>query len=245
MNKRKLTLLAIGIVILLVLSVATAYLLVNTNKNSSVTRVACVGDSLTQSTAYTYELWEMLGRSARYTVGNYTIEPDINATGSSMRYEVGNFGAGSTTISLNTETPYMNTTVFKDALEFQPDIVIIMLGTNDAQPNLAANNATLTDDYVKLVDAFKGLSSKPKIWVVLPPPIFSNQSGKMNPEYYKLTVIPSIEQAADRTNSATIDVYSALASHPEYFTDGVHPNSSAAEIIANEVYKAIIPQNTP
>jgi acyl-CoA thioesterase-1 len=94
---------------------------------------------------------------------------------------VRNFGAGSTTVLLNSETPYMNTSVFQNALEFQPNIVIIMLGTNDAQPSLHRYNASFVGDYVKLVAAFQALSSKPKIWIVLPPPVFSNQSGKTDP----------------------------------------------------------------
>lgn len=226
MNKKNLGLLAIGSVILFISSGMTAYFILtagNKNPSSDVIRVACVGDSLTQSTEYPYDLWMLLG-TANYTLGN--------------------FGVGSTTVSLNSETPYMNTSVFQSALEFQPNIVIIMLGTNDAQPSLHQYNTSFVDDYVKLVAAFQGLSSKPQIWIVLPPPIFSNQSGKISPEYFKLTVIPCIEQVANETNLQIINVYSALASYSNYFPDGVHPNEEGAKLIADEVYKAIISQNT-
>ena len=138
----------------------------------------------------------------------------------------------------------MNTTVFQSALEFQPNIVIIMLGTNDAQPNLERYNTSFVSDYIKLIDAFQALKSNPKIWIVLPPPIFSNQSGKIDPEYFKLTIIPGIEQAANETNLPTINVYSALANYSNDFPDGEHPNSAASQLIANVIYKAIISQNT-
>jgi acyl-CoA thioesterase-1 len=226
MNKKNSRMLASGFVILLTLSTIVAFfILANQNRNSSseAIRVACVGDSLTQSTEYPHDLWMLLG-TANYTVGN--------------------FGAGSTTVLLNTETPYMNTSVFQAALEFQPNIIIIMLGTNDAQPNLELYNASFVGDYVKLVAAFQALTSKPEIWIVLPPPIFSNQSGKIDPEYFKLTVIPGIEQAANETNLAIINVYSALASYPNYFPDGEHPNSAGAKLIANVIYEAISSQNT-
>lgn len=226
MNKKNSGLLAIGSVILVISSGMTAYFILtagNKNPSSDLIRVACVGDSLTQSTEYPYDLWMLLG-TANYTLGN--------------------FGVGSTTVSLNSETPYMNTSVFQSALEFQPNIVIIMLGTNDAQPSLHQYNTSFVDDYVKLVAAFQGLSSKPQIWIVLPPPIFSNQSGKISPEYFKLTVIPCIEQVANETNLQIINVYSALASYSNYFPDGVHPNEEGAKLIADEIYKAIISQNT-
>jgi acyl-CoA thioesterase-1 len=159
-------------------------------------------------------------------------------------YTVRNFGAGSTTVLLNSETPYMNTSLFKNALDFQPNIVIIMLGTNDAQPNLAQYNASFLDDYVKLVTAFQTLTSKPEIWIVLPPPIFSNQSGKIDPTYFQLTIIPSIEKAANETNFPIINVYSALAKYPNYFPDGVHPSNAGAKLIADEIFKALISRNT-
>lgn len=226
MNKKNLKFLVIALVILLVLSgLAAFYLLSNQNKEASSERirVACVGDSLTQSTAYPYDLWKQLG------MDNYTLS---------------NFGAGSTTVSLNSATPYLNTSVFQSALDFQPDIVIIMLGTNDAQPSLFQFNASFVSDYVKLVDAFQALASKPKIWVVLPPPIFSNQTEKISAQYFVSTIIPGIKQAANQTNVPTIDVFSTL-DNPNYFqADGEHLNNSGAQLTANVVYEAIISQDT-
>ena len=244
MNKKNSRVLAIVLIILFVASAIAAFLILTAEDEeppSEAIRVACVGDSLTQSSEYTLDLWELLGGNARYTVGNYTIEPkNDSALNSGARYAVGNFGAGSTTVLLNTETPYMNTSVFKDALEFQPNISIIMLGTNDAQPNLQQYNTSFVSDYITLITAFQELTGKPKIWIVLPPPIFSNQSGKISPEYFKLTLIADIEQAANETNLPTIDVYSALAGYGDYFPDGVHPNKEGAELIAEAIYKAII-----
>jgi len=138
----------------------------------------------------------------------------------------------------------MNNSMFQSALEFQPNIVIIMLGTNDAQPNLKQFNESFVGDYVKLVSEFQALTSKPKIWVALPPPIFSNQSGKLDPEYFANTIITGIKQVSKEANVPLIDVYSALANYPNYFPDGEHPNIEAAKLIANEIYKIIIPKNS-
>jgi alpha-L-fucosidase 2 len=218
MDKNKLRFLAIVLGVLIVVTGVAAFILAMGNRAPGEIRVACVGDSLTQSTVYPYKLSILLGNES---------------------YAVRNFGAGSTTILRDTETPYMNTTKFQEALDFQPDIVIIMLGTNDAQPNLRWENASLVGDHAVLVNAFQRLESKPEIWAVLPPPIFSNQSGKIDPEYFKLTVIPSIEEAANQTDVPTIDVFSALESYPQYFRDGLHPNREGAELIANTIYNAI------
>jgi lysophospholipase L1-like esterase len=225
MNKN-LRLLALALVILLVFSAIAAFYVLFDQHNGAAPekiRVACVGDSLTQSTAYPFDLWQHLGTA------NYTLVND---------------GAGSTTVSLKSETPYMNTSVFQDALEFQPNIVIIMLGTNDAQQSLFQFNASFVGDYIKLVDAFQTLASNPKIWVVLPPPIFSNQTEKISGQYFASTIIPDIKQAANQTNVSTIDVFSALDSLSYFQADGEHLNSAGAQLTADVIYEAIISHGT-
>ena len=219
MSKKSWKKVAFVAILLVIVSVSTFILLSAQNHSMQKTiRVACVGDSLTQSSRYPYDLWLKLGKEA---------------------YFLENFGVGGTTISLNTETPYMNTSAYQDALDFQPDIVIIMLGTNDAQINLKENNATLTSDYVKLISAFNELPSNPDIFVVLPPPIIDNQFMNLDPDYLTKIIIPSIQQAAEQTGLQTIDVYSAMLGHSDYYLDGVHVNDDGAEIIATEVFKAI------
>jgi lysophospholipase L1-like esterase len=223
MNKEKVISPAIRLFVLLAVSVITASLIfsnLNSEPSPDAIRVACVGDSLTQSTIYPIDLEKQLGR---------------------RDYIVNNYGAGSTTVSLDSETPYMNTSAFQSALEFQPDIVIIMLGTNDAQPSLHQYNMSFVDDYLTLVAEFQKLSSEPEIWIVLPPPIFSDQGGKISPEYFANTLIPCIEQVANEANLPTIDVYSALASYSDYFSDGIHPNTEGAKLIATEIYEAVKP----
>jgi acyl-CoA thioesterase I len=239
----------IAIVILLSASAIAAYSSLaprNKSPTSEPIRVACIGDSITQGSAYPYDLWQMLGSSAPFTIGNYTQYPneDGDALNSNASYAVGNFGVGGTMVTLKSETPYMNTSTFQSALAFQPNIVIIMLGTNDAQPGVHQYNTSFVDDYKKLVYSFQALASKPKIWIVLPPPIFDSQAGQTSPEYLEQNVIPHIEQAANELNLPTIDVHMVLAGYSNDFPDGIHPDSPGAKLIANEIYKGIISQNT-
>jgi lysophospholipase L1-like esterase len=53
-------------------------------------------------------------------------------------------------------------------------------------------------------------------------------------------VIPAIDQVAQELNLTTVDVNSALVGHPEFFQDGVHPNSDGAMAIAAQIDNAII-----
>ena len=51
------------------------------------------------------------------------------------KYEVINFGRGGRTASIYTDHPYIYNPCYSISLASKPDIVIIMLGTNDAKFN--------------------------------------------------------------------------------------------------------------
>jgi acyl-CoA thioesterase I len=186
-------------------------------ENAFPIRVACVGDSITDGTEYPADLWMMLGT-------NYT---------------VGNFGVGGATASLESDGPYMNQIKFQEAKQFKPDIVVIMLGTNDAYPSRQQNLNNFTNDYKKLVDAFQELSSKPKIFLVIPPPVFNAALGPNNTILLD-GVIPRLTQVATELGLPIIDMYTRMTNHADYFWDGVHPNGNGAKIIATQIYEAIV-----
>jgi acyl-CoA thioesterase-1 len=215
--------LALGVAVIVVSLAISPYVFQTVgNKNGQVgsIRVACVGDSITGGTQYTIDLWKLLGSD----------------------YVVGNFGIGGATVSFNSDNPYYNQSALQFAKQFEPNIVIIMLGTNDASTDFKQYNASFIDDYLRLVGEFQGLASKPKVWIVEPPPIFNN-TVDLSIEYFKQTIISDIEQVANKTNSPIIDVYSPLVDHPDFFIDGVHPNTKGSQTIAATIYNAIILQN--
>lgn len=211
----KIKLLALAIVVLLIVISLETFMLAT--QESSPVRVACVGDSITEGTGYTVELWRLLGSN----------------------YVVGDFGVGGATVSLNSGNSYLNSTAFQVAKDFQPHIVIVMLGTNDAQLNLNQTNQEFLSDYATLVTEIKSFTSKPEAWIVKPPPVFPNDSD-LDPEFYRQNVIPSISQVANQMNLRLIDVYTPLSSHQEYFLeDGGHPNVEGAQAIANIIFNAL------
>jgi len=114
MKKTRL-LISFSVIILALSVIAYGFSVIDANTN--VTRVACIGDSITQGSGYPDRLQELLGSD----------------------YEVGNFGVDGSTVSQETAMPYMRQDKFIDAMEFKPDIVIIMLGTNDANPEINYN----------------------------------------------------------------------------------------------------------
>ena len=214
---RKMKLSAIGIAILILSSGIVAYCVATTNiVAAKPIRVACVGDSITDGSGYPYKLNLLLGSN----------------------YVVGNFGVTGSTVSVNSKKPYMVQPEFQEAKDFQPDIVIIMLGTNDANLDITPNDQSFEVDYTQLVTSFQELEGNQKIFVVKSPPIFTNNPSYNN-TYLANTVIPRIDRLADQLSLSTIDVYSAFGNHIDYFMDGVHPDSDGATLIAATVCIAI------
>jgi acyl-CoA thioesterase I len=200
----------------IVLLVSLIALFLNTQQASASTvRVACVGDSITKDTTYTEVLSGLLG-------ANYTVQ---------------NFGVGRTTVSLQFNKPYMNQPAFQEAQKFNPDIVVIMLGTNDAYLS-EQQRSNFTNDYQALISSFQSLPSNPQIYIAVPPPVFNNTMG-LPPAVLDNDVIPLVNQTASNLKLPTIDVHTPLLDNPEDFKDGVHPNMWGSEVIASEVYNAI------
>jgi acyl-CoA thioesterase-1 len=194
----------------------------STSSPSEPIRVACVGDSITAVSGYPSDLQGMLG-------SNYT---------------VGNFGSSGSTVSLNSWKPYMNQTEFQSAKDFEPNIVIIMLGTNDDLKSLHQYNESFEDDYAKLITSFEALQSTPQVYLADSPPIF-NDSSDLSPAYLSNTIIPHTDDLANQMNLPIIDVYDAFGNNSSYFVDGVHPNSDGAALIANQVYNTIDSTDNP
>lgn len=207
----------LGAVVALILSIGFLGLYFGNIANSALPiRLACVGDSITEGSGYPNELDKIIGSN----------------------YEVSNFGVGGSTVSLGSSKPYMNQAEFQWAKARMPNVVVIMLGTNDANMATYQHIDSFVADYKELVESFQRLPSNPEIWLVKPPPIFSDTLGSMDTNLEQV-VIPRIEQVADEMGLPLIDIYSALLDYPEYFPDGVHPTIEGAKIIANEVENAL------
>ncbi|MGA2386727.1 MAG: GDSL-type esterase/lipase family protein [Candidatus Bathyarchaeia archaeon] len=216
LSKRKTLLAAVVLIVILAsLSIFEFYELHVT----SPIRVACIGDSITRGTEYTIDLWKSLGQN----------------------YIVCDLGVGGAAVAQVTGMSYARQAAFGVALNFKPNIVIIMLGTNDAITSLNETNAAFIADYSSLVHSFQSLSTKPTVWLVEPPPIYDNTMSYSNGILIK-NVIPNIIQVANQTHTHLIDAYTPLLNHPELFVDGIHPSADGAKIIAQAVYTALISQ---
>jgi len=199
-----------------------------------IIRVACVGDSITygagipdrESNSYPAQLSLLLGAG----------------------YDVRNFGVNGATMLEKSDLPYLHRGEYTNALTFAPDIIVVMLGSNDSKhhdatspPNVPenwANKADYVPDYEKLIVSFRQENPKVKVFVCLPPPAFSQRWG-INDITIHDEIIPLIHKVARASHAKIIDLNRPLAGKPEMFSDTIHPNSAGAQLMAATVYHAL------
>jgi len=194
----------------------------NTTVNSL--RVACVGDSITAGTGLSNPLQDSYPVQLQSILG--------------QNWDVGNFGKKSATLMKNGSLPYWNTSAFTLSHEYNPDIVVIMLGTNDAKPGNWINNSTFISDYTELIQTYKNLPSQPTVYICYPPQVYGIVAGITNSRIVN-EVIPKIADVARVNGVGIIDIYSVLSNKKELFPDKIHPNKEGARLLAEKVYQII------
>ncbi len=206
-------------------------------------KVACIGNSITDghgidvATQFGYPalLQQMLGDN----------------------YWVKNFGVSARTMLNKGDNPYMNEMAWKDAVAFNPDIVIIKLGTNDSKPQNWQYGAEFKNDLKQMITTLrpdlsqpqkkKGKKSKnvqptkPQIILCTPIPAFKS-TWNINDSIIANSIIPIQQEVAREYRLQVIDLHTLFADKSDLVqSDGIHPNEKGvkrmAEIIAETLKK--------
>ncbi|MDP2401920.1 MAG: GDSL-type esterase/lipase family protein [Actinomycetota bacterium] len=199
---------------------------------ADILRIACVGDSITRGTfvwrrkrnAYPAQLQVLLGE----------------------RFCVRNFGVNGHAAQWTADRPYRSSAAFASSTDFGPDIVLIMLGTNDSRGDNWRGVDSFRNDYRELVLHYRTLASRPAVWLLTPPALFRLRgSGKVRygmDEDAVQEMCREIRSLASDLGCGLIDVNAATAKHPDSFRfDGVHPGAAGATLIARAVFDALRP----
>jgi lysophospholipase L1-like esterase len=185
-------------------------------------KLACVGDSITQ------------GVGAKDGM-SWPAQISVMLGG---KWEVKNFGVSGTTLLKSGDKPYQKTAAFAKAKEFNPDVVVVILGTNDTKPQNWKNKDQFEADYKDLVKQFAELPSKPRIFICYPPYIARQGHWGINEPNTK-DEMPMVDSVAKEMKVGVIDVHGALIGKDALIPDRVHPNTEGATEIAKVVFKAL------
>lgn len=175
--------------------------------------VACIGDSITygyllpEEESYPYKLDDLLP-------DNYTV---YNSS------EVG-----------MSAYDYMMSNLYREMIYLNPDIVVIMFGSNDSNLMYFESIDYFRQYYTKLIDSFE----ESTVYLCTPCAPYSENYG-VN-EHNLLMIVDEIKKIGKEKEMQVIDIYSLTVKHPEWFEmDGIHPNSDGTSAIAMAIYEAI------
>lgn len=205
------------------LTILIGLLIISSSNAAEKIRVACIGDSITagagikdRSKHYPTQLQNMLGD----------------------KYQVKNFGVSGRTLLKKGDHPIWKEKKYKNAIEFNPHIVVIKLGTNDTKPQNWKHKSEFKSDLIAMVKQLQSLTAKPKVFLCKPVPAYKTKWG-INDKDITEGVIPIVEAVAKEMNLTVIDLYTALSGKEKMFPDKIHPNGEGATIMAETVLKAI------
>ena len=187
-------------------------------------RVACIGDSITYG--------------VRIKNRNRDSYPSVLGRMLGDGYWVKNFGVSARTLLNKGDHPYMKEKAYQDALAFNPNIVVIKLGTNDSKSFNWKYKEDFTKDLQTMVDAFKALPAQPKIYLCYPSKSYRT-GDNINDDIISKEIIPMIKKVAKKNHLPVIDLHAAMDGMPELFPDKVHPNEEGAKVMAKAVYQAL------
>ncbi len=190
-------------------------------------KVACVGDSIT------YGLGVEFGRRKK----SY---PAILAEYLGESYQVLNYGLSNRTLLSTGDMPYQKEKHFNDSLNQSPDIVILMLGTNDSK-GINWDAVRFKDEYIQIICKYQEIAKHPEIYIMAPPRTFIavNSEKDCNNDVIKNEVCKIVANVAQETGANLIDLYELTELHGEWMPDGIHPNAVGNRSIAKTIYEEL------
>ena len=201
------------------LSDLQSWLLSLRSPKSDAIRVACIGNSITHGSGidmmdekgYPAQLQRQLGKG----------------------YLVKNYGVGARCMMSTSDHPYMNEQAWRDAKAFQPQVVVIKLGTNDSK-DYQWNQSQYERDYQAMIDTLCSLPSKPAIYLCTPIKAFRDKWG-ITDSVIVNGVIPSIQKIARKNKLTLIDLHSVITDPKDMTADMIHPNEKGAGKMAGRI----------
>lgn len=188
-------------------------------------RVACVGNSI--------------------TYGAFIKDRDINSYPAQLQillgkeYDVRNFGLSGCTVLDKGNIPYKKSRKYVESLNFNPDIVLLKMGTNDSKAFNWKYSSEFKNDYLSLVKAYASLPSKPRIILLTPLRCFLPEGdSSINNSVIEKGVIPLIEEIAYDEGLELVNLHNMFGCKWDsgLLPDKIHPSSAGAGKIAHRIY---------
>ena len=196
-------------------------------------KVACVGNSITYGAGIANREANSYPAQLQYYLG----------TG----YEVRNFGHSGATALRRGDLPYTQTEAYTASLAYQPDIVLIKLGTNDTKPQNWRYQAEFAADYQALIDTYRALPSHPRVILLTPVRCYLTEPQTINPDTIAERIRPTVEQLAYRNGLGIIHLSNLFGDtwDASLLPDRLHPSSNGAGMMARHIGEYLLRDTLP
>eukprot|EP01052_Picozoa_sp_SAG31_P013600 SAG31_NODE_820_length_11808_cov_16.331540_17_plen_422_part_00 len=148
---------------------------------------------------------------------------------------------GGTVLGSNHPTVWQD---IRSIISENPDVVLIMLGTNDAYTDWNSCQSKFVTDYTKLIQVFKRIPDPPRIRLLIPPIFKSNLFAEQNPqtEIIKSKLPQKIREIA-RANGLPdpVDLQSLMIDMDSMGKNGIdiHPTCKGHRIIEDKIMETV------
>lgn len=202
-------------------------------------KIACVGDSIT----YGYRIVSTNEETGELDNVEYTY-PAMLQSKLGDGYEVGNFGKSASYLladdnkyNVKSGKCYTDMDEYTASIEFAPDVVLIMLGTNDIKSMKTPAAIDAVEEALEsLIRTYQALESVDRVYVVTSIFTYSSVVGA----YTSDGPLQRVQQkAAADTGAEFVDIYSLTR---EYFSvmlhlgDRLHPYKNDSEVIPSALH---------
>ena len=204
-------------------------------------RVACIGNSITDG--HGIDMASASGYPA-------LLQKKLGAD-----YWVKNFGVSARTLLNKGDHPYMSEMAWRDALAFDPDIVVIKLGTNDSKPFNWQHSAEFQQDLEQMITTVcpslaqpvkkskrKQAATppvRPRILLCTPIPAFKS-TWDISDSVIVNGIIPIQQAVAKKYGLQVVDLHTLFDGQSALVqSDGIHPNARGAQRLADIIAEAL------
>lgn len=174
------------------------------------------------------------------------------------KYDVRNFGHSGATVICDYDevpdrySPYLKTEAYENAMKSSPDIVILMLGMNDANPTHhfnEANGGPISEYYLgfyektlsEMIERVYALPTSPKVFLVKTTEMTRTVEEGFTKEYVgdfleNLAKLRELqERIAKKTGAVLIDTFDFMQ-NPSYYRDGCHLTDEGYARLAHAIF---------
>jgi lysophospholipase L1-like esterase len=154
-------------------------------------------------------------------------------------YRVRNFSVAGRSVLWKAEFPFTREKAYSEALAYKPELVLILLGSNDVLPQNWKYEKEFEMDYRRLIESFKVGFGKKRIILCTPTPDFESAAADPNQSILERELLPRIRRVGSDLKLPIVDLYTPLRGRPELFPDKFHPNEEGSKAIASLVFAAL------